>query len=155
MQQEPAAWQGRRERPSPGWVNSRRGKATGKRLERGKGEERGGETEETRGKGRAEETESAEEEIKHGTKKGWTLGLVRPFPSFHMAANLWCAPVWHWMPTISGGTRTRGACLAHAGRRSLRTATKGWRRAEGRETIPLFFFFFFFSRFVSLEKSFS
>lgn len=55
----------------------------------------------------AEEKENEKEEIKHGTKKGWTLGLVRSFPKIHMAINLWCAPVWCWILTVSGSTGTR------------------------------------------------
>lgn len=107
--------------------------------------------EEMCGKGWAEEKENENEEIKHGTKKGWTLDLVRSFSRIHMVVKLWRAPVWCWILTVRGSTSTRRSLCPTQHFTLLRGPSARPRKPDAgwREDKPVIF-----SRFVSLESPF-
>lgn len=142
VQQEPAAWQGRRERPSPGWVNSRRGKATGKKTGMGKRRRKrrrdGRNVRQRMGRGN-----SAKEETKHGTKKGLDAGFSKTFPQFsHGCKPLVCPSLvldaYHQWEHPHPGSLPGSRCPALPAHGHERLAPGG-----GKRNHSVIFFFFF------------
>lgn len=93
--------------------------------------------EETHSNGSATEKENEKEEIKHSTKKGLDAGFIRSFSRVHMVVNLWCAPVWGWILTVSGSTSTWGSLwptlpfmLLHGPYVQLGKTDAGWREIK-------------------------